>query len=309
AALGGGFELALGCDARIAVEKTVVGLPEVTLGMIPGAGGTQRLPRLTGIPKAIELICSGARIKAPEALDLGIIDAVVDSDLRGTAVAFVRHMNGKRRLRDLALPPVEQRCIDTASAHALRLGRNRPQVRAAIEAVLMAARLPIDQALAAERQVFQALRLAPEAFALRHLFFAERDSARLPEVSTAAAQIISTVAVIGAGTMGSGIALAILQAGLDVVLLEQSEQALGTGVQRIQDFYGQRVAKGRMGQSRADSELARLTATTDWTLIGKAGLVIEAVFEDLKVKQELLRRVEPLLAEHVLFASNTSYLD
>src|SRR5690606_14083255 len=166
AALGGGFELALGCDARIAVEKTVVGLPEVTLGMIPGAGGTQRLPRLTGIPKAIELICSGARIKAPEALDLGIIDAVVDSDLRGTAVAFVRHMNGKRRLRDLALPPVEQRCIDTASAHALRLGRNRPQVRAAIEAVLMAARLPIDQALAAERQVFQALRLAPEAFAL-----------------------------------------------------------------------------------------------------------------------------------------------
>ena len=309
AALGGGFELALGCDARIAVEKTVVGLPEVTLGMIPGAGGTQRLPRLTGIPKAIQLICSGARIKAPEALDLGIIDAVVDSDLRGTAVPFVRHMNGKRRLRDLALPPVEQSCIDTASAHALRLGRNRPQVRAAIEAVLMATSLPIDQALAAERQTFQALRLAPEAFALRHLFFAERDSARLPEVSTAAAQTISTVAVIGAGTMGSGIALAALQAGLDVVLLEQSEQALEAGVQRIRDFYTQRVGKGRMGQSRADSELARLTATTDWTLIGKAGLVIEAVFEDLKVKQELLRRVEPLLAEHVLFASNTSYLD
>ena len=309
AALGGGFELALGCDARIAVEKTVVGLPEVTLGMIPGAGGTQRLPRLTGIPKAIELICSGARIKAPEALDLGIIDAVVDSDLRAAAVAFVRHMNGKRRLRDLALPPVEQHCIDNASAHALRLGRNRPQVRAAIDAVLMATNLPIDEALAAERQTFQALRLGPEAFALRHLFFAERDSARLPDVSAAEAQSISSVAVIGAGTMGSGIALAILQAGLDVILLEQSEQALGAGVQRINDFYAQRVSKGRMGQSRADSELARLTATTDWTLIGKAGLVIEAVFEDLKTKQDLLRRVEPLLAEHVLFASNTSYLD
>lgn len=309
AALGGGFELALGCDARIAVEKTVVGLPEVTLGMIPGAGGTQRLPRLTGIPKAIELICSGARIKAPEALDLGIIDAVVDSDLRGAAVAFVRHMNGKRRISELPLPPAEQTCIDNTCAHALRQGRNRPQVQAAIKAVLDGATLPVEAALAAEREVFQSLRLSAEAFALRHLFFAERDSARLPEVNEALPRPVSTVAVIGAGTMGSGIALAILQAGLDVILLEQSELALDAGVERIRAFYGQRVAKGRLRQGRADSELARLQATTDWTSIAKAGLVIEAVFEDLQIKQELLRRVEPLLAEHVLFASNTSYLD
>lgn len=309
AALGGGFELALGCDARIAVEKAVVGLPEVTLGMIPGAGGTQRLPRLTGIPKAIELICSGARIKAPEALDLSIIDAVVDSDLRGAAVAFVRHMNGKRRISELPLPPAEQTCIDNTCAHALRQGRNRPQVQAAIKAVLDGATLPVEAALAAEREVFQSLRLSAEAFALRHLFFAERDSARLPEVNEALPRPVSTVAVIGAGTMGSGIALAILQAGLDVILLEQSESALDAGVERIRAFYEQRVAKGHLRQGRADSELARLQATTDWTSIAKAGLVIEAVFEDLQVKQELLRRVEPLLAEHVLFASNTSYLD
>ncbi|WP_150305832.1 3-hydroxyacyl-CoA dehydrogenase NAD-binding domain-containing protein [Pseudomonas saliphila] len=309
AALGGGFELALGCDARIATEKTIVGLPEVTLGMIPGAGGTQRLPRLIGIPKAIEMICSGERIKAPEALDLGIVDAVVDGDLRSAAITFVREMKGKRRVRDLPIPPAGEIAVNDAARRALKLGKNRPQIHAAIKTIVDSTLLPVDEALASERAIFQRLRLTDEAFAARHLFFAEREAAKLGNISNVSPRCITTVAVVGAGTMGSGIALAILQAGLDVVLLEQSEGALVSGVGRIKEHYSQRVADGRMQQKQANVALAQLRPTTDWTQISRAQLVIEAVFEDLAVKQDLLRRVEPLLGAEVIFATNTSYLD
>ena len=310
AALGGGFELALGCDARIAMNKTVVGLPEVTLGMIPGAGGTQRLPRLIGIPRAIEMICSGARIDALEALDLGIVDAVVEDDLRGAAVTFLRNnVHGKRRVRDLLVPPANSTSIDNVCTLSLKLGRHRPQVQAAIAAVLSTNELPVDEALAREREVFQSLRLSREAFALRHLFFAERESAKLDEIKGIQPALIHTVAVIGAGTMGTGIALALLKAGLKVVLLDQTEAALTAGMARIKAYYAQLVSKDRLSQARATCELDQLESTGDWTRISRAQLVIEAVFEDLTVKRNLLRRVEPLLADHVLFASNTSYLD
>src|SRR5690606_31868932 len=277
AALGGGFELALGCDARIATKGTVVGLPEVTLGMIPGAGGTQRLPRLTGIPRAIEMICSGARIDALEALDLGILDAVVEHDLRGAAVAFLRtDVPGKRRVRDLPVPPANPASIDNVCALSLKLGRHRPQVQAAINAVLDAQRLPVDTALANEREVFQQLRLGSEAFALRHLFFAERESSKLAELRGVKPRPVDTVAVIGSGTMGTGIALAILKAGLRVVLLDQTDEALSAGMARIRKHYSQLVTKGRMRQSRADCELGRLVAVSDWTGLSSAQLVIEA---------------------------------
>ena len=178
AALGGGFELALGCDARVIAPNTLVGLPEVTLGMIPGAGGTQRLPRITGIAKAIELICSGQRVPAAQAAALGLADKVIDGDFRSGAVVFVRTLNGKSRLRDKAVPVDDAVAIATAEQAGKKVAKNRPPALAAIAAIKTAATLPIDEALAQERVVFQELRMGKEAFALRHLFFAERDAAK-----------------------------------------------------------------------------------------------------------------------------------
>src|SRR5579863_6301075 len=181
AALGGGFELALGCDARVALAGAVVGLPEVTLGIIPGAGGTQRMPRLAGVPKAIALISGGQRVPAEEALSLGLIDKVVQTDLRNEAIAFARTLRGqKRRVRDLAVPRCDAAEVAKAAESALRAGKNRPAVRAAINAVTAANTMPIGEGLALERAMFQSLRTSREARALRHLFFAEREAAKYP---------------------------------------------------------------------------------------------------------------------------------
>lgn len=226
AALGGGFELALGCDARLAAPGTWVGLPEVTLGIIPGAGGTQRLPRIVGVPHAIRMICSGERVASTAALEAGLIDEEAAGDLRSAAVARARKLAGrKQRLRDRAVPPADEAAVREAAASALKAGRRRPAVEAAIEAVKASARLPIDDALADERAVFQRLRVSREASALRHQFFAERDSAKHPLLEGVAPRAVRRVAVIGAGTTGSGIAIAALDAGHDVLLLEQDAAA------------------------------------------------------------------------------------
>lgn len=309
AALGGGFELALGCDARIAEAKAVVGLPEVTLGMIPGAGGTQRLPRRVGVARAIELICAGTRLPASKALDLRLIDRVVDGDLRQTAVAHARSLRHKCRIADEPVPSDPPERIDAASQAALRAGRQRPPVHAAIEAVRAAATLPLQDALQDERAVFTRLRLGPEAHALRHLFFAEREAMKLPAGLQGTPRSLDTVAVIGAGTMGSGIAIAALDAGLSVVLLEQDEAALQRGRQHVLDHYSRRVAHGRLKASVAAGNEARLYTTVDWTLLSRADLVIEAVFEDLAVKQAVFRQIDAHARPGAVLATNTSYLD
>jgi 3-hydroxyacyl-CoA dehydrogenase len=191
AALGGGFELALGCDARVAAPETVVGLPEVTLGMIPGAGGTQRLPRIVGVSRAIAMVCSGERLPAADALELGIVDAIAEGGLRKAAIAYAQMLKGRKsRLRDVAVPEENAATVDASEAGALELYGRRPNVVAAIEAVKWSTSLPIDQALEQERSAFTRLRMSDEAFALRHLFFAERQAAKRGPVSAfAAAQI------------------------------------------------------------------------------------------------------------------------
>ena len=310
AALGGGFELALGCDARVAAPGTVVGLPEVTLGIIPGAGGSQRLPRLVGVPKAIELTCSGARVPSAQALALGLIDREAEGELRAAAVAHARSLIGtKARVRDRAVPPADAQAVEQASAAALKAGKQRPAVRLAIEAVMSAARLPIDEGLARERETFQQLRVSREAFALRHQFFAERDSARLPELRDVAPRAVQQIVVIGAGTMGSGIAIAALDAGFDVALLEQDEAALQRGTARIREHYASRVQAGKLKASAAAQCEARLACTADWVVVASADLVIEAVFEDLEVKRQVFARIDGLARAGAVLASNTSYLD
>ena len=309
-ALGGGFELALGCDARVASPGTVVGLPEVTLGIIPGAGGTQRLPRIVGVPGAIQMICSGERVASEQAVKMGLIDREVEGDLRAAAVAHARSLNGaKSRVRDRSVPASEADAIANASAAALKAGKARPAVRAAIEAVVAASRLPIDEGMATERAAFQELRVSREAFALRHQFFAERDTAKQPSLADVAPRAVQQIAVIGAGTMGSGIAIAALDADFDVVLLEQDAAALARGADRIRDHYAGRVQSGKVSSADAARREARLRATTAWNDLAEVDLVIEAVFEELDVKREVFARIDGIARSGALLATNTSYLD
>ena len=309
AALGGGFELALGCDARIASKDAVMGLPEVTLGIIPGAGGTQRLPRLVGVEKSIELICSATRIKAAEALKLGIITQLVDSELLTHALELAKSMQGsKSRIRDIQTPKSEDAVVLAASQKALKAGKNRPNIQHAIDMIVNSIAMPIDQALELERETFQKLRISTEAKALRHQFFAERKLFKALN-DDAKPQAIERIAVIGAGTMGSGIAIACLSAGYSVLLLDQNEVALTNGAQKVAAYYDSRIKSGKMSADKASSILKNFTHSTQWSDIASADLVIEAVFEDIQVKHAVFQKIEQHANPKALFASNTSYLD
>ena len=309
AALGGGFELALGCDARIASKDAVMGLPEVTLGIIPGAGGTQRLPRLVGVEKSIELICSATRIKAAEALKLGIITQLVDSELLTHALELAKSMQGsKSRIRDIQTPKSEDAVVLAASQKALKAGKNRPNIQHAIDMIVNSIAMPIDQALELERETFQKLRISTEAKALRHQFFAERKLFKALN-DDAKPQAIERIAVIGAGTMGSGIAIACLSAGYSVLLLDQNEVALTNGAQKVAAYYDSRIKSGKMSADKASSILKNFTHSTQWSDIASADLVIEAVFEDMQVKHAVFQKIEQHANPKALFASNTSYLD
>ena len=310
AALGGGFELALGCDARIAQEGAVVGLPEVSLGIIPGAGGTQRLPRIIGIGRSIELICGATRIKADEALKLGIISKVVREDLLGHAISMAKELDGKKsRVRDLVTPRAETADIEIATQKALKAGKHRPQIQMAIEMIVNSMTMPIDQGLAKERAVFQELRISTEAKALRHQFFAERKLFKVLSLNQAQATVIERVAVIGAGTMGSGIAIACLSAGYSVHLLDQSAASLVNGVKKVEDFYSSRLINGKMSAEKVAAALGRFTHSSQWSDIASADLIIEAVFEDLEVKHAVFKQIDEHAKANALLATNTSYLD
>lgn len=310
AALGGGLEVALACDARIALEGTSLGLPEVTLGVIPGAGGTQRLPRRVGLVRGIEMIGRGERIGTAEALRLRLVDAVVPGDLQIQAVALATRLAGRKcRIRDEAVALADADAVEQAAKAVAKAGKQRPAVLAAIDLVRDATRLPFDEALAKERARFLELRDSTEAAALRHQFFAEREATRLPRELDASPRPVKTIAVIGAGTMGSGIAIAALEAGLAVILLEQDEAALQRGRERIAEHYQQRVAAGKLDAARASAAQARLSTSMEWAALATADLVIEAVFEDLAVKQEVFRRIDAHARPGAVLATNTSYLD
>ncbi|MET0652554.1 MAG: 3-hydroxyacyl-CoA dehydrogenase NAD-binding domain-containing protein [Hyphomicrobiaceae bacterium] len=310
ASLGGGFELALGCDARVCAPGSLVGLPEVTLGMIPGAGGTQRLPRLVGIAAAIEIVCSGRRVPAEEALRLGIVDKLIEGDLRSGAVMYARARGGrKRRLSEAPVPADTHDSVEKVASAALKAGRGRPHVAEAIDAVKSASRLPFAEALAIEREVFQRLRSGNEAAALRHLFFAEREASKVPGLADVAPRSIKRIAVVGAGTMGVGIATCFVDAGYAVTLLEQDDAGAQRGLERIREIQNRAVGSRRISAGEAQLRLARVAPTANAQELADADLVVEAVFEDMQVKIDLFRRLEPILRSDAILASNTSYLD
>ncbi|MEO1987242.1 MAG: 3-hydroxyacyl-CoA dehydrogenase NAD-binding domain-containing protein [Martelella sp.] len=306
-ALGGGYELALACDWRLAAAKTLVGLPEVSLGILPGAGGTQRLPRLTGRAEAIRLICSAARVEAQQALALGMVDAIVEpDDVLACVERLVAENPGKRRLMELPVEDGEE--LADVSERAVAKAPNWAAAERTVEMVSKAdlAR-PAAEALAEERAIFHMLRASDQAAALRHVFFAERAAAKAaPRVEQAAP--VETVGVVGAGTMGAGIAATLAAAGLSVQLHDADSDALARGLARVVDAL---EGMGRHGKLKGSVEeaVARTTSAGTIAALRNCDLVIEAVVERLDIKRAVMGALCEVVSSRTVLASNTSYLD
>jgi 3-hydroxyacyl-CoA dehydrogenase len=311
AALGGGLEVALACHGRIAVPAAKLGLPEVKLGLVPGAGGTQRLPRLTGVPAALDLIGSGRAVDADTARDLGMVDAVAKGELRDVALALAQSLVGKplRRTGSLTVSEAPEAEIEAATRKVLSKARGQAAPGEAIRLVRYAAAHPLQEGLAEERRTFLALRNSDEARALRQIFFAERAAAKVIGLEGVTPRKVETVGIVGTGLMGSGIAVAALDAGCHVIAVDQDVDAATRGRQRIEDMLKRNVASGRLDEAGLRDRLSRLQASGDkWALSG-ADLVIEAVFDDYEVKADLFRELDDIVRPDAILATNTSYLD
>ncbi|HXF52732.1 MAG TPA: 3-hydroxyacyl-CoA dehydrogenase NAD-binding domain-containing protein [Hyphomicrobiaceae bacterium] len=310
-ALGGGCEIALAAHGRIAASDARIGLPEVKLGIIPGAGGTQRLPRLIGIPAAIELVSSGRSLGAHEARALGILDRVADGDLVDEAASFARELIGKRLRRTSALPlsDFDRAAAEAAIVTIARKARGQVAPAEAARAVLAAATLPFEQGQQHERGVFMRLVASDQAAALRHLFFAERMAAKMPELEGIAPRAIATVGIAGAGTMGAGIAVAFADAGFNVTVLEQSAEAAAKAKERIEGLYRRAVTSGRLEETACAQRMQRISFAHALTALAHCDLVVEAVFEDLAVKKALFGALSDIVRREAILATNTSYLD
>jgi 3-hydroxyacyl-CoA dehydrogenase len=318
-ALGGGLETALVCHYRVAVPSAKVGLPEVKLGLIPGAGGTQRLPRLVGAEKALDMIVSGAPISAKAALETGVIDDLAPEDgLRGFAIAFAKKVVAEKR----PLKKVRDRDDKIAAARGnttlfesfrkanAKKYRGFDAWAKAVQSIENAVNLPFDQGMARERELFIALRDGTQSKAQRHVFFAEREVAKIPDVPTDTPVIaINTVGVIGAGTMGGGIAMNFLNAGIPVTIVEMKQEALDRGLGVIRRNYENTAKKGRMTAADVEKRMGLLTGTLDFTQLAMCDLVIEAVFETMEVKKDVFGKLDAIVKPGAILASNTSYLN
>ena len=312
-ALGGGLELALGCHARVAHEGARIGLPEITLGLIPGSGATQRLPRLVGVETAHALMSTGQLQTARQLAASGLFDAVVASEVEAAAVAHAAQLATQgapfARARDRSLDAAAvQALVEAQRAKLTPRQRLQPAYGALLDA-LQASATPFEEGMQVERTRFLALVPTTAAQALRYQFKAERAATKQPASVVGVPRAVRSVAVIGAGTMGTGISIAALDAGLDVLLLEQDAAALERGRQRIASHYSERTAAGKMAAEVAQARVARLTCSLEWTALASVDLVIEAVFEDLAVKQEVFRRIDTHARPGAILATNTSYLD
>ncbi len=311
AALGGGLEVALACHRRLAASAAKLGLPEVKLGIVPGAGGTQRLPRLIGIAAAIDMIANGRIVSTAEALKLGIIDAAASGELIAEAVADAKSAIAApiRRTGSLTVQPEAPEAVDKAAADALRKARGQRAPAEAVRLVRLAATASLSDGLAEERRTFIALRDSEEAAALRHVFFAERAAGKVDGLDAVTPRRIETVGIVGTGLMGSGIAVSALNGGYRVIGVEQTGEAAEKGRERITGLIDKAVQSGRLDAAGRDERLRRLTVTAQMQELAKADIVIEAVFDDLAVKTELFQRLDDIVRADTILATNTSYLD
>ncbi|KRB67987.1 3-hydroxyacyl-CoA dehydrogenase NAD-binding domain-containing protein [Noviherbaspirillum sp. Root189] len=315
AALGGGLELALGCHYRVAQEGARLGLPEVKLGLLPGGGGTQRLPRLIGVAPALDMIVSGQPVDAHRALQLGLVDEVAGAALAEAAIAFATRNAGQslaqRALPDTAALPADAGALFAAArSKAEKATRGQLAPRYCIDCVEASTRGTLEEGLRFERERFVELVNGTQSKALRHLFFAEREVAKVGQYTQGAmARPVSVVGVIGAGTMGTGIAMSFANAGFQVVIVEASKEALDRGLRTMRGNYEASVAKGKLQQAQMDARLAAIRGTTATEDLASADLVIEAVFEDMEVKRSVFERLDRIAKPGAILATNTSRLD
>jgi 3-hydroxyacyl-CoA dehydrogenase len=313
-ALGGGLETAMGCHYRVSVANANLGQPEVKLGFPPGAGGTQRLPRLIGMRKALDMVVGGSPIKASEGQTLGLIDRVIDGDLLTGAIEFAEDMLAKRD----AHPTVGERALvieepdlfeKKRKAIARRAGGRRAPY-ACIECLEAAATLSFREGLAREHAIFEEMVASDESNAMRHIFFAERQASKIPGLPKGMTpRAIESGAVIGAGTMGVGIAMSFASAGIPVLITDNQQESLKRGMQTVVRNYAATVKKGRLTQSDMDRCMALITPAAALDDVRDADMVIEAVFEEMSLKKEMFKRLDGICKPGAIIASNTSYLD
>jgi 3-hydroxyacyl-CoA dehydrogenase len=313
-ALGLGLEFALGCHYRIAQRGAKVGLPEVKLGLLPGGGGTQRLPRVAGVEAAVKVIVEGDPVDADEALAMGIVDEVVSGDLLPAAVEFAKRMTLRTdhpvASRRPARPPADPAFFENERKRIASAKRGQPAPLECLACIEAATTMPFDEGMKFERERFDVLLSGTESKAMRHLFLAERAAAKVAGIGADVVPArIASVAIIGSGTMGSGIAMSFASAGLPVALVESKQEALDRGVKTIRRNYEGTVAKGRLAQSEAETRISRIAPTLDFSVVKDADLVIEAVFEDMDVKKDLFGRLDALCKPGAVLATNTSRLD
>ncbi|KNY08615.1 3-hydroxyacyl-CoA dehydrogenase [Achromobacter piechaudii] len=318
AALGGGLEIALAAHYRLALASAKLGLPEVNLGLLPGAGGTQRTPRLIGAAAALDLMLTGKHLSAEAALKAGLVDTLAEGDdPLAAGLAYTRQLlaqgAGPRRSRDASAALADKAA---ALAEAAAAGERVSQTLRGlyspakiVEAVRAAIEQPFDEGLRTERALFLQCLDSPQRAGLVHAFFAERETAKVPELKEAKPRRLDKVGVVGGGTMGAGIAVAMLDAGLPVVMIEQDEPALERGRARVAQVYDRLVKNGRLSVQDRDARLARLTGATTYDALDDADLIVEAVFEDMDVKLGVFAQLDRVAKPGAVLATNTSYLD
>ncbi|MBB6578720.1 3-hydroxyacyl-CoA dehydrogenase [Comamonas odontotermitis] len=317
-ALGGGLEVALSCHYRLAVSGAKLGLPEVQLGLLPGAGGTQRTPRLIGVKAALDLMLSGRHAGAEEALAMGLVDQVAPAgtDARSAGLAYANQLLDDkapvRRTREaaaLADKAAAQAELDAAKAESAKKNRGLFSPGKIIECVQGALDLPFDEGMKNERKLFVQCLESPQRAGLIHAFFAERETAKIPEAKAAAPRALNTIGVVGGGTMGAGITVAALDAGFPVVMVERDDESIARGRANVEKVYDGLIAKGRMTAEKKAAIMARYSGSTDYAALAQVDLVIEAVFEEMGVKKAVFAELDKVCKGGAVIATNTSYLD
>ena len=314
--MGGGLEIALACHYRVAVPGTRFGLPEVTLGIIPGAGGTQRMPRLIGVEKTLELILAARPVDNGAALSLGFLDAEVQGDIRAATISYAKGLieehGGPRRTSERAVDPATATpaILERLTAQAKSQYPNREAALTAIKAVAAAARLPFEEGLLYETELVNGAKETVESKALVHVFFAERETRKVPDLpADVRARTVEACAVVGAGTMGGGIAITFANAGIPVTVLDSSQEALDKGFAVIGKTYDSMVKRGRLTPAEKDRRLALIRGTLQYADLAAADVIIEAVFENLELKQRIFKALDLVAKPGAVLATNTSTLD
>lgn len=307
-ALGGGLEIAMGCHARIAVSDARMGLPEVNLGLIPGAGGTVRLPRLVSAEFALQMVAGGKPVSAHAALEAGLIDQIVDGDLLVYAVSLARDVTLRRTSAQCVNTPSNPETYSAAKASFLKKARGQLSIQAAVDAIDRAFTLDFEQALTEEREAFQSLKASEQSAALRHIFFAERATTTDPRCR-AETRRLENIGIVGGGTMGVGIAAACLLAGLRVTMIERDKAAASDGRARVLGILDQSLKRGLIPPARRSDLENWFKESDSYLALSDTDLVIEAVFEDMNVKSDVFAELDRIAPANAILATNTSYLD